>query len=131
MKHAYLHQYTPPIPALEIFLSLPGTDEKIGPVQSLVDTGADGTLVPVAYLEHLDAPYVDEVRLRSQWGEWRFANVYVLDIDIDGQTLPGIYVVGDNLGEEIILGRNFLNRLRLLLDGPEKFAQLMTKNRVT
>ena len=33
-------------------------------------------------------------------------------------TLSGITVVGDELGDETVLGRNVLNRLRLLLDGP-------------
>lgn len=40
-------------------------------------------------------------------------------------TLPGVYVVGDDLGEEIVLGRDVLNRLRLLLDGPAALMQLL------
>jgi len=32
--------------------------------------------------------------------------------------LPGVFVVGDELGSEIVLGRNVVNKLRVLLDGP-------------
>lgn len=32
-------------------------------------------------------------------------------------SFPGILVVGDETGDEVILGRDVLNRLRLLLDG--------------
>ena len=32
-------------------------------------------------------------------------------------SFPGILVVGDEAGNEVILGRDVLNRLRLLLDG--------------
>jgi hypothetical protein len=39
--------------------------------------------------------------------------------------LPGIEVVGDDLGNEILLGRDVLNRLRLLLDGPAEMSKLM------
>jgi len=37
--------------------------------------------------------------------------------------LPGIYVVRDELSEEVVLGRNVSNRLRLLLDGPDRLMQ--------
>ena len=32
--------------------------------------------------------------------------------------LPCIYVVGDDRGNECVLGRNVINRLKMLLDGP-------------
>jgi hypothetical protein len=62
--------------------------------------------------------------LRSQWGERRAVFLYLVDLQIGELTLPGIYVVGDELGEEIVLGRNVLNQLRLLLDGPAGLTQL-------
>jgi hypothetical protein len=40
-------------------------------------------------------------------------------------TLSGIHVVGDELGDETVLGRNVLNRLRLLLDGPREGMTLL------
>jgi hypothetical protein len=36
-----------------------------------------------------------------------------------------IQVVGDEVGDEIILGRNVLNRLRLLLDGPAAMLEVL------
>jgi len=39
-------------------------------------------------------------------------------LEIEDIRLPAVEVVGDEQGEEIVLGRNVLNRLRLLLDGP-------------
>jgi hypothetical protein len=46
--------------------------------------------------------------------------LYLVDIQIGNMTLPGLEVVGDEVSNEIILGRNVLNRLRVLLDGPGK-----------
>ncbi len=40
------------------------------------------------------------------------------DPPIGGVTLPGTYVVGDEMGDEVILGRDVLNHLRITLDGP-------------
>ena len=55
--------------------------------------------------------------LRSQWGEGRIVKAYLLDVQVEQITLPGIWVVGDEETDEVILGRNVLNRLRILIDG--------------
>ncbi len=46
MKAAYLSQYFPAFPSLPVRLGYPGEDLSLGPLDALVDTGADGTLVP-------------------------------------------------------------------------------------
>jgi hypothetical protein len=38
--------------------------------------------------------------------------------------LSAVWVVGDELGNEVVLGRNVLNRLRLLLDGPAAMTEV-------
>jgi hypothetical protein len=47
-----------------------------------------------------------------------------VDIEINGDTLPNLEVVGDELTEEIILGRDVLNKLKLLLDGPREQVEV-------
>jgi hypothetical protein len=42
----------------------------------------------------------------------------LVDVQIGEITVAGIEVVGDELSEEVILGRDVLNRLRVSLDGP-------------
>jgi hypothetical protein len=37
--------------------------------------------------------------------------------------LPAIEVVGDEQGNEIIIGRNILNRLVMTLDGPKRVLE--------
>ena len=39
-------------------------------------------------------------------------------------TLPGVYVVGDELGSQTVLGRNALNKLVVTLDGPSKVVRV-------
>ena len=36
----------------------------------------------------------------------------------DSLHLPWVEVVGDELGDEVLLGRNVLNQLRIILNGP-------------
>ncbi len=116
MKIAYLRQYFPAIPSLPIRLGYPEESLSLGPLDAILDTGADGTLIPQVLLDELGAPLVDQIWVRSQWGESRQAGLYTIDLSISDIRLPAIEVVGVP-GSEIILGRDVLNRLRLLLDG--------------
>ena len=51
----------------------------------------------------------------------------MVDLILDSLRLPGVFVVGDEQGDEIILGRDVLNRLRLLLDGPAHITEILTR----
>jgi hypothetical protein len=44
---------------------------------------------------------------------------------LDGLRLADVFVVGDEQGDETVLGRNVLNRLRLLLDGPVRLTDIL------
>ena len=122
--YLYDTTYDPPIPVCGITLTAPATDQRVE-LSAIVDTGADGTIVPIRHLQHIEARRAFEASLRSQWGERRVVFLYLVDLTIDQLTLPGIYVVGDDLGDETVLGRNVLNRLRLLLDGPQTVMTLL------
>ena len=124
MKYSYLTDYQPAIPVVEIEFGFPEGALTVGPLTAIIDTGADGSLVPQSIIDQINAPLVDQVRARSHWGEWRIFQVYTLDIRIENLILPAVEVAGDS-GQEVLLGRNVLNHLRLLLDGPGKQTTLL------
>ena len=125
MKRGYDRNYFPPAPVLQVRFITPEWDLRTESLQAIVDTGADGTLAPTKYLQQIEASVGGESSIRSQWGERRVVDLYLIDVEIDRLTLPGIWVVGDESGEEIVLGRNVLNRLRLLLDGPVATTEVL------
>jgi len=120
----YSAAYSPPAPACELTLINERAGHRVT-VTAILDTGADATIIPVRYLRELRAQRAIETGLRSQWGERRSVYLYLVDLQIADVLLPSLYVVGDELGQECILGRNALNRLRLLLDGPEALTRLL------
>lgn len=126
MKFSYSNSYTPPAPVLEIRLGYPGERLSIGPLAAIIDTGADGTLIPLALVDKLGAPFVDDIRIRSHWEEWRNVQLFTVDVGIGDIRLPAIEVVGDPAGIEIVLGRNLLNRMAMILDGPENLVELLS-----
>ena len=118
MRFSYSSDYVPPAPVLEIRLALPGESFAVGPLTALLDTGADANIVPLRHIQPLGAQIEDQRYLRSPWGERRPVYTYLLDIEVAGLRLPSIEVVADDTGDEVIVGRDALNRLRITLDGP-------------
>ena len=114
----------PAVPVCDVTLTAKSTGQQVS-LKAIIDTGADGTIIPIQFLQKIGARRTFETGLRSQWGERRTVFLYLVDLQISGLTLPGIYVVGDELGKDVVLGRNVLNRLRLLLDGPARLMQLL------
>lgn len=76
MKFNYISTYTPAAPVVELWLGAPEAMPVIGPLAALIDTGADGSLVPVRYLRAIPSlTPVDRRWLRSHWGESRMVTL--------------------------------------------------------
>lgn len=97
---------------------------QIGPFSALLDSGADATLVPTSLATQMGIAEGRRIAIRSHFGERRFARMYMISLRVEGILLPSIYVVGD-AGDEIILGRDVLNKLPLFLDGPSHQTDLL------
>ena len=124
MKYPYDASYQPPFPVVRVVFHNSAEGLHTTTENALLDTGSDGSLVPIAYLRQIFALALTDTRIRSHWGEWRSAQLFVVDLELDGLRLPGIFVVGDEQGDEIVLGRNVLNKLRLFLDGPANLTEI-------
>ena len=63
--------------------------------------------------------------VRSHFGErLRRVAVHAVDVLIGDFRLLNIEVVSDEQGTDVILGRNVLNRLLLVLDGPSRSIEV-------
>ena len=92
---------------------------------AIVDSGVDFTIIPLSLIRTLDAPVIRPATLSSQWRDRRPVYVYKVDIRIGESVLPAVDVAGDPFSEEILLGRNILNRLDLRLEGPTLQTHLL------
>jgi predicted aspartyl protease len=123
MSTPYDSTYRPPFPVLAVVLR--SEDGTVGPLAALLDSGADATVVPSHLLEEIAALEGEQATLRSHFGDTRLVQTYLANIEVDGHVLPGVYVVGDDEGDEIILGRDVLNKLPLFLDGPQQQTEVL------
>jgi predicted aspartyl protease len=117
-------EYDPPAPACQIYLNSTRGRRVVGPLPAILDTGADGTLIPLRYLKEIGATRTFETGLRSQWGERRVVYLYMVNLRIDRIDLSGVFVVGDDQSEEIVIGRNILNQFKIIFDGPNETTQV-------
>lgn len=124
MRFPYTAAYEPRFPIAPVVLCNGEEGSRTDKLAALLDTGSDGSLVPIAHLEEILAPPLTDTHIRSHWGEWRTVQLFVVDIELGQLRLPDVLVVGDEQGDEIVLGRNVLNKLRLLLDGPAGFTEI-------
>jgi len=125
MSYSYNFRYYPPMPAVEVALGAPGAGFSLGPLPTIVDTGADITTVPKEYLVRLGAPVVASGYLRSPWGERRRVKIYQVNVRVGGHNVYEIEVASEPGGHEVLLGRNVLNQLNLQLDGPNEVVVVL------
>jgi predicted aspartyl protease len=124
MKYPYDAAYRPPFPVARVAFHNSEEGLRTAAENALLDTGSDGSLVPISYLWEILAPALRDTRIRSHWGEWRPVQLFLIDLELGELMLQDIVVVGDEQGEEVILGRNVLNRLRIILDGPARHTEI-------
>lgn len=110
--------YDPPAPIAQVTLRNPNNGVEFANHELLMDTGADVTLLPRSAVERLGVQLVSDVsyELIAFDGTRSSAPVADLDMIFLNRRYRGRYLLTD--AEQGVLGRDVLNHLRLLLDGP-------------
>ncbi|MEM7117822.1 MAG: retropepsin-like aspartic protease [Chloroflexota bacterium] len=121
----YNRLYSPSAPHVEV--AIDGYDERYQPVAlfAFVDSGADGTMLPIDILKSVGAEYADTVIMRGVAGGVQRLDRYTIRLRIGNQTVHSIEAVALDRGSEPILGRDVLNTLSLLLNGPANVTELL------
>jgi predicted aspartyl protease len=126
MNYRYSRNYYPPAPIVDVAFINVTENLKTESLPAFIDTGADGTIVPIEFLLQIEAPDTEKTVIRSPWGEEHEVSLFLVNMQLADLTIQEIEVVGDEISNEIILGRDVLNRLRVLLNGPEESITVST-----
>lgn len=110
--------FSPPAPVAHVVLRNPATGAVWSDVPMLLDSGADVTLIPEAVLLHLalDTVAGEQYELAGFDGSVSQTSVARLEMVFCRRTFRGQFLLVDQVWG--ILGRNILNAVTLLLDGP-------------
>ena len=112
--------FNPPAPVAYVTLRNPATGAVLPNVPMLIDTGADATLLPSDAIEKLEIEAEEGADFEVQVfdGEIKRLKLVKLELYFLDKRFVGEYLLIDRpVG---ILGRNILNNIRILFDGPRK-----------
>jgi predicted aspartyl protease len=87
---SYAKSKFPPVPVLNIALSVPGEGAQTELTPALIDTGSDFTLVPEKWLQAIDAPRSRLARVRGLWSSYQEITLFLVDVHLDIGILPGV-----------------------------------------
>ena len=112
--------FDPPAPVARVMLRNPHSGATVSDVLLLVDTGADITLLPRTAVEPLGVPLLagQQYELMGFDGSTSFALVVMLDLLFLQRAFRGRYLLTEE--ERGIMGRDILNHVMMLLDGPHQ-----------
>lgn len=110
--------FNPPAPVARVTLRDPGNGNTTSDVLMLIDSGADITLVPQTSIDELKSDFDphESYELRGFDGQSSVAQSVQLDLVFLRRTFRGRFLIINS--EAGILGRDVLNLLAVVLDGP-------------
>lgn len=113
----YDRSYLPPAPV--VTLTVDGYSDSVQPatIQAMVDSGADGTMLPTAVLTQIQASYVDSVRMSGITGMVERRDRYRVRLQIGDIVIKGIDAVAVESETGGLIGRDVLNQLIVTLNG--------------
>lgn len=110
--------FEPPAPVAKVMLRDPTSGKKLPDVPMLIDSGADVTLLPEDSVKQLgiSSDSAEEYELMAFDGSTTVSRAVRVDLFFLHRTFKGRFLLISQ--EWGILGRDVLNHLSVLLDGP-------------
>lgn len=118
-QYDFVH-FDPPAPLAEVMLVNPHTGRNLTQVMMLIDTGADVTLLPREVAQRLEIDAIPNAiyQIQGFGGDIQFAESIECQMFFLGKRFKGKFLlIDESIG---ILGRNILNSLPLIFDGPRQ-----------
>ena len=109
-------RFDPPAPLALVTVKSMGIE--VHDVPMLLDTGADVSLLPRSYVQSLLSPDARQYELEAFDGTKSTASAITAELQFLGKSFRGQFLLIDSWHG--VLGRNVLNNLLLLLDGPSR-----------
>jgi predicted aspartyl protease len=107
----------PALPVVDLIVRNVAETNNSMELSAMVDSGADGTMIPLRTLQRLKARKVDQKRMRGVSGILFQVSVYEVAIQLGNHVIPKVYAIADRQNQQTILGRDVLNQFVVTLNG--------------
>ena len=111
-------RFDPPAPVALVTVRSKERGIEVRDVPLLLDTGADVSLLPRSHVAAIVSPDAKQYELEAFDGTRSTAPTVTVEMELLGKTFRGQFLLIE--GWHGVLGRNVLNNLSLLLDGPSR-----------
>jgi hypothetical protein len=101
-----------------VSLRCPETGDTVDRVPAQIDHGADRTVIPERYALQLGLKSLDLLPVAGLGGQVHQTSTYELDLMVHTFPPERVEVFAHRDEPYVLLGRDILNRYRLVLDGP-------------
>ncbi len=124
IRYSYNRQLVPPAPFIHVAVRCIETGREIGQSPAQLDTAADRTVLPESFVESLGLLPLDELPIEGFGGQVLLLPTYRVQIGIHDLPPVMIEVIAHTAEPFVLLGRDVLNHLRVLLDGPQGLLEI-------
>lgn len=107
-----------PAPFVPVNLSGPNGGTELADLPAQLDSGADRTVVPRSAVERLGLVQLDEITVGALNMALEILPTFLVRLTIRQQAPITVEVAGARNESWVLLGRDVLNRYRIVLDGP-------------
>jgi predicted aspartyl protease len=117
-NYKYSPSLDPPGPVVYVELAAPSGTERFLDQFGQLDTGACKCVIPKTLVTQLGLTPVREVRVEGLDGAVVLLPTYLVELAIRGLTPVVLEVLASERESKVLLGRDMLNRYKIILDGP-------------
>lgn len=122
--YQYDGHYNPAMPVVDIEIGR-AMDAASLALKALVDSGADATIIPINSLQEIRARRSRKMWLRGTAGGRILVDLYQISLRLGPFSQALLEVVGSAQNDEVIVGRDVLNHLKVILDGPASSTEVV------
>ena len=105
------------MPVVEVTLENVETGTQGEKLTAIVDSGADGCILPLKYLDAIGSESIRKTQMVGVAGIGVQVEMHLLILHLGSLTVYGVEAVADKQNGEAIIGRNVLNQLVVTLNG--------------
>jgi predicted aspartyl protease len=118
IRYSYNQQVSPPAPFVHVTLRCHETGKEAANLPGQLDTAADRTVIPGHLVEALGLLRLDELPVSGFGGQVFLIPTYRVELALHDLEAVMVEVLAHPEEPFILLGRDVLNRYRIVLDGP-------------
>jgi predicted aspartyl protease len=124
MENPYATFLNPPAPFVVVRIESPAGIEGSDSLLAQLDCGADRTVIPFEEIEKLSLSASGTAYVAGLGGEVEEARLYDVKLTITGFGPIAVEILANSGEQWVLLGRDVLNRYRVVLDGPNQRLEI-------